>query len=83
MTTMKTLLGLVKMCTLPQGATNCVVHMMNGMYKILRNFIQSIIISFLDDVPIKGCEEERKDETLDLKECRKFVANHIDDCEKF
>ena len=37
---------------------------------------------FLDDVPIKGCDEREKDEALDTRGCRKFVANHIKDCDK-
>lgn len=37
---------------------------------------------FLDDVPIKGCAEDEKDETLDSRGCRKFVAEHIVDCER-
>lgn len=33
---------------------------------------------FLDDVPIKGCDErEKDDEALDLRGCYKFVTNHI------
>ncbi|MCO5611390.1 hypothetical protein L7F22_065643 [Adiantum nelumboides] len=80
--TMRTPLGLVRMCTLPQGATNSVAHMMNGMNKVLRDFILQTTIPFLDDVPIKGCDTKEKDEALDLRGCRKFVANHIDDCDK-
>ena len=82
LTTMKTPLGLVRMCTLPQGATNSVAHMMNGMNKVLRDFIPQVTMPFLDDVPIKGCKEEAKDEILDSRGCRKFVADHIVDCEK-
>ena len=82
LTTMRTPLGLVRMCTLPQGATNSVAHMMNGMNKVLRDFIPQITMPFIDDLPIKGCEEGEKDETLDFKGCRKFVANHINDCDK-
>ena len=82
LTTMRTPLGLVRMCTLPQGATNSVAHMMNGMNKVLRDFIPEKTMPFLDDVPIKGCAEEDKIETLDAKGCRKFVADHIVDCEK-
>ena len=70
------------MCTLPQGATNSVAHMMNGMNKVLRDFIPQITMPFIDDLPIKGCEEGGKDEALDSKGCRKFVANHINDCDK-
>ena len=82
LTTMKTPLGLVRMCTLPQGATNSVAHMMNGMNKVLCDFIPQVTMPFLDDVPIKGCEEEAKEETMDLRGCQKFVAYHIVDCEK-
>ena len=70
------------MCTLPQGATNSVAHMMNGMNKVLRDFIPHITMPFLDDVPITGCKEEEKNEELDESGCRKFVADHIKDCEK-
>lgn len=72
---MKTPLGLVRMCTLPQGATNSVAHMMNGMNKVLQDFIPQVTMPFIDDLPIKGCEEGEKDETLDFKGCCKFVAN--------
>ncbi|KAL3692893.1 hypothetical protein R1sor_006544 [Riccia sorocarpa] len=81
-TTMKTPLGLVRMCTLPQGATNSVAHMMSGMNKILRDFVPEKTMPFLDDVPIKGCIEEDKDETLDQRGCRRYVVEHIADCEK-
>ena len=57
LTTMKTPLGLVRMCTLPQGATNSAAHMMNGINKVLRDFIPQITMPFIDDLPIKGCEE--------------------------
>ncbi|MCO5554583.1 hypothetical protein L7F22_008113 [Adiantum nelumboides] len=82
LTTMKTPLGLVRMCTLPQGATNSVAHMMNGMNKLLRDFIPQVTMPFIDDFPIKGCEEGKKEETLDAKGCRRFVADHINDCDK-
>ncbi|KAL3700490.1 hypothetical protein R1sor_018512 [Riccia sorocarpa] len=81
-TTMKTPLGLLRMCTLPHGATNSVAHMMNDMNKILRDFVPEKTMHFLDDVPIKGCREEEKDETLDSRGCRRYVNDHIADCEK-
>ena len=37
---------------------------------------------FLDDIPIKGCPVEEKDETIGPDGCRRFVATHIDDCER-
>ena len=36
---------------------------------------------FINDLPIKGCEESEKDDSLDQKGCKKFVASHIADCE--
>ena len=80
-TTMRTPIGLVRMCTLPQGATNSVAHMMNGMNKVLRDHIPHRTMPFLDDIPIKGCLEEEKDEEIGLDGCRKFVSDHIADCE--
>ena len=80
-TTMRTPLGLVRMCTLPQGATNSVAHMMNGMNKVLRDFIPHITMPFIDDLPIKGCDENAKDEVKDQRGCRRFVAQHIFYCD--
>ena len=81
-TTMKTPIGLVRMCTLPQGATNSVAHMMNAMNKVLYEYIPKVTMPFLDDIPIKGCLEKEKDATVDESGCRKFVKDHINDCEK-
>jgi hypothetical protein len=79
LTTMKTPLGLVRMCTLPQGATNSVAHMQSAMNQILRDFVLEKTIPFVDDIPIKGCQEGAKDLTLDADGCRVFVKNHITD----
>ena len=32
---------------------------------------------FLDDIPMRGCAVEEKDETMDYRECRKFVVDHM------
>ena len=82
LTTMKTPLGLVRMCTLPQGATNSVAHMQSAMNQILKDFVPNKTIPFVDDTPIKGCKEEAKDLTLDADGCRMFVRNHINDVDK-
>ncbi|KAL3694555.1 hypothetical protein R1sor_008206 [Riccia sorocarpa] len=79
LTTIRTPLGLMRMCTLPQGATNSVAHMQNAMHKVLRDFVPEVTIPFLDDIPMKGCPTESRDETLDVDGCRKFVAEHIRD----
>ena len=82
LTTMKTPLGLVRMCTLPQGAMNSVAHMQSAMNQILKDFVPDKTIPFVDDIPIKGCKEEAKDLTLDADGCRMFVRNHINDVDK-
>ena len=50
---MKTPLGLMRMCTLPQGATNSVAHMQSAMNQILKDFVPHKTIPFVDDIPIK------------------------------
>ena len=70
------------MCTLPQGATNFVAHMVNAMNKVLRDCIPEITMPFLDDIPIKVSLEEEKDGSKDEPGCRSFVIDHIKDCEK-
>ena len=70
------------MCTLPQGGTNSVAHMVNTMNKVLRDCIPDITMPFLDDIPIKGYLMEERDETIGPDGCQKFVATHVDDCEK-
>lgn len=79
LTTMKTPLGLVRMCTLPQGATNSVAHMQNAMNQILKDFVPEKTIPFVDDIPIKGCEEGKRDSTIQDDGCRSFVNDHIND----
>ena len=59
-TTMRTPLGLVWMCTLPQGGMNPVAHMVSAMNKVLRDCIPDITMPFLDDIPIKGSRWERR-----------------------
>ena len=38
-TTMRTPIGLMRMCSLPQGATNSMAHMVNAMNKVLKDCI--------------------------------------------
>ena len=67
-TTMKTPIGLVRMCALPQGATNSVAHnMMNATNKVLHEYIPKVIMPFLDDIPIKGCLKRERDVLLSRK----------------
>ena len=52
------------------------------MNRVLRDCIPDITMPFLDDIPIKGCPEDTKDESIDADGCRKFVADHIANFEK-
>ena len=54
----------------------------HAMNKVLRDCIPTITMSFLDDILIKGCLEGAKDESIGANGCRRFVADHIADCEK-
>ncbi|KAL3684155.1 hypothetical protein R1sor_002177 [Riccia sorocarpa] len=45
-------------------------------------YLMEKTMPFLDDAPIKGCREEKKDETLDSRGCRRYVNDHIADCKK-
>ncbi|KAL3676831.1 hypothetical protein R1sor_026779 [Riccia sorocarpa] len=82
LTTIRTPLGLMRMCTLPQGATNSVAHMQNAMHKVLRDFVPEVTIPFVDDIPIMGCVVEEKDDCITAEGCRKFVSDHIRDVER-
>ena len=42
----------------------------------------NITMSFLDNIPIKGCPKPDKDETLDGEGCKHFVTEHITKFEK-
>ena len=68
-TTIRTPIGLVRMCTLPQGATNSEAHIVNSMNKVLKDCIPNITIPFLDDIMIKRCSDEEKNESKDKDGC--------------
>ena len=70
------------MCTLPQGATNSVAHMVNAMNKVLNDCILDITIPFLADIPIKGCLVKEIDESKDQDGCRRFVSKYIEHYER-
>src|SRR6476659_5593313 len=80
-TSIRTPLGLKRMCTLPQGYTNSVAHLQKGMEVIFIDFIPETSRPFLDDMPVKGCLENEKDETILSNGVRKFVQDHINDVE--
>ena len=79
LTTMKTPLGLVRMRTLPKGATNLVAHMQYAMNQILKDFVVEKTMPFVNDILIKGCEEAKRDSIIQDNGCRAFVNKHIKD----
>lgn len=54
LTAFMTTLGLLRMTTLPQGATNSVAQFMRVVTKILEELIPLICRAFLDDIGVKG-----------------------------
>ena len=50
--------------TLPQERKNLVAHMVNAMSKVLRDYIPDITMPFLDNILIKGCSGEAKNESI-------------------
>ena len=50
--------------------------------KVFQNSISEITMSFLDDILMKGCVVEEKDETMDYQGCRKFMVHYIHDCKR-
>ena len=53
-------------------------HMVHVMNKILWDCVPDIALSFLNDIPIKGCSEDVKDESIGAGGCWRFVADHSD-----
>ena len=48
----------------------------------MRDCIMDIPMPFLDDIPIKGCQEDTKEETVGEDGCRRFIPDHIANYEK-
>jgi hypothetical protein len=79
--TMRMPLGLVSICNLPRGATNSVAHMQNAMNRILQPFVPKKTRSFFDDIPIKRCAQEKRDESIRIDGLRQFIWEHMKDVE--
>ena len=78
LTAIMTDLGLLRQCTLLQGATNSVAQFVRVVTKILQDHIPHISIPFLDDIGIKGPRSRYNDEEVpDLPGVRRFVLEHI------
>jgi len=78
LTAIMTDLGLLRQCTLLQGATNSVAQFVRVVLEILRDHIPHIAMPFLDDIGVKGPKSRYNDEEApELPGVRQFVLEHI------
>jgi hypothetical protein len=75
-TAFSTPLGLVRQCTLPQGATNSVAEFVRVMTKICREHIPHTCMPYLDDVCVKGPKTDYQAEQT-LPGVRRFIEEHL------
>ena len=54
LTTFATPIGLLRMCTIPQGATNSVAQFQRIMIRVLGELILDYARAFLDDITVRG-----------------------------
>ena len=76
LTTFATPIGLFRMCTLPQGATNSVAQFMRAITRILQDLIPHVCRPFLDDICIKGPRHDYQGKEFE-EGIRLFVWEHI------
>ena len=76
MTGFQTPIRLIRMTTLPQGATNSVAQFVRIVTKILKDLILKDCLPFLDDIGVKGplFAYNNKEALLSIK---RFVKEHI------
>jgi len=76
LTAFQTPLGLLRMTTLPQGATNSVAQFVRIITKILRNLLIDTARPFLDDIGVKTTKtNDLVSETM--PGVRSFILDHI------
>ena len=75
-TTFATPLGLLRMCTLPMGATNSVAQFMRAMTRLFYDLIPDVCRPFLDDICVKSQRHDYGGEEV-LPGIRRVVAEHI------
>jgi hypothetical protein len=76
LTGFQTPIGLLRMTTLPQGATNSVAQFVRIVTKILEDLIPTECLPFLDDIGVKGPMSRYNDEEV-LLGIRRFVLEYI------
>ena len=81
MTAFMTPLGLLRMTTPPQGATNSVAQFVRVVMRILDDLFPNIAMPFLDDIGVKGPYTTYDDEET-LPGIRRYVYEHIQNLDK-
>jgi ribonuclease HI len=81
LTSFMTPIGLLRMCTLPQGATNSVAQFTRNILRILRDLIPDACRSFLDDICVRGPTTEYGGEEA-APGIRRFVLEHLVNLDK-
>jgi len=76
MTAFMTPLGLLRMTTPPQGATNSVAQFVRVVMRILDDLFPTVAMPFLDDIGVKGPYTTYDDEET-LPGIRRYVYEHI------
>lgn len=81
LTIFNTPIGLLRMCTLPQGATNSVAQFIRVITRILFDLIPDVCRLFLDDIAVKGLLTTYNEEEV-LPGVRRFVLEHLINIDK-
>ena len=81
LTTFATPIGLLRMCTLPQGATNSVAQFTRVITRILFDLIPDVCRPFLDDITVRG-PSETYDQMEAAPGVRRYVLEHLVNLDK-
>ena len=81
MTAFHTPLGLLRMTTPPQGATNSVAQFVRVIMTILEELFPKVAMPFIDDVGVKGPYTDYNNE-LKLPGIRRYVYEHLQNLDR-
>lgn len=81
LTAFQTPLGLLRMTTPPQGATNSVAQFVRVIMTILEELFPKVAMPFIDDVGVKGPYTDYNNE-LKLPGIRRYVYEHLQNLDR-
>lgn len=82
LTAVHTPMGLMQMVTMPMGWCNSVAEGQRTAVQIFHGLMPEVVEPVMDDVNVKGPLTEEADSTEIAPGIRKFVADHIADCDR-